>query len=100
MEAKHTPGPWAYGPTGETMQRYSQPFGIIEHGTKNLIAGVFGDVKGGEKTAKANAKLISQAPAMLDALKDIAQKEIYQGKIQFTVEDQKQLLALIKAATE
>lgn len=63
----HTPGPWMHATAGATMRGYSQPFAIAEHGKSNLIAGCFGDVKGGEEVAEANARLISAAPDLLEA---------------------------------
>lgn len=66
-----TRGPWVYAPTGDVMRGYSQPFGIAEIGKANLVAGVFGDVKGGEPTAEANARLIAASPTMYDALKRV-----------------------------
>ncbi len=47
---------------------YSQPYGVAQLGTPNLIAGVFGDGRGGEDTAKANAKAIAALPDLLKAL--------------------------------
>jgi hypothetical protein len=52
------------------MQGYSQPFAIGEHMKPNLIAGCFGDVRGGEEVAMANARLIAAAPDLLEALKE------------------------------
>lgn len=66
--AQHTPGPWAAAPTGEIMRGYSQPYCVAELGSTDLIAGCFGDIKGGEEVAKANARLIAAAPDMLDEL--------------------------------
>lgn len=75
-ETKHTPGPWSSGPTGSVMMGYSQPFAVAEHGSKNLIAGCFGDVRGGPDTAEANARLIVRAvnshDDMLTALRPFA----------------------------
>jgi len=36
-----------------------------------LVADVWADVEGGEKTALANARLIAAAPDLLSALKDL-----------------------------
>lgn len=66
----HTPGPWAYAHSGPVMQGYSQPFAVAQKGERNLIAGVFGDVKGGVAVTEANARLIATAPELLEALKD------------------------------
>lgn len=66
---KHTPGPWHHGTTGERMRdEYSQPFCVTQYGKANLIAGVFGDVQGGEDVAQANAHLLAAAPDLLAAL--------------------------------
>lgn len=77
--AKHTPGPW--GDVKSVIQMsegYSQPFGIIQLRANggictrvNLIAGIFGDVHGGKEVAKANARLISCAPELLDKLENL-----------------------------
>ena len=60
-ESEHlTPGHWNMGGTGSTMSEgYSQPFGIVQTGTANLVAGIFGDGRGGEDAAKANAAFIA-----------------------------------------
>lgn len=65
----HTPGPWLSAPTGEVMSGYSQPFGVMQSGQKNLIAGCFGDGTGGHEAAEANARLIAAAPELLEACK-------------------------------
>lgn len=73
-ESKFTPGPWRMnGPTGPTMQSYSQPFCIAGTGefAYTLIAGCFGDIKGGTEIAEANARLIAAAPDLLEALEHI-----------------------------
>lgn len=67
-----TPGKWHYAPTGKVMQGYSQPYGIMQEGYENLVAGVFGDVKGGKEVAEANARLIAAAPTMYDFVKRYA----------------------------
>ena len=69
--SKYTPGPWvdfkaSAGGNMETL--YSQPFGIMENGGANLVAGCFGDVRGGLEVAKANARLIAKAPDMAELL--------------------------------
>jgi hypothetical protein len=70
--AGHTPVPWQFAPTGKVMtDSYSQPFGVAEAGTGNLVAGVFGDVKGGKEVAEANARLIAAAPDLLGTLQTI-----------------------------
>lgn len=53
-----TPTPWLMAPTGRKLQGQTQPFAIAETGTFNLIAALFGDVKGGEEVAKANAAFV------------------------------------------
>ena len=60
-ESEHlTPGHWNMGGTGSTMREgYSQPFGIVQTGTANLVAGIFGDGRGGEDAARANASFIA-----------------------------------------
>ncbi len=64
-----TPGPWNDASTGEKMRKeYSQPYGVAQLGVPNLIAGVFGDGRGGEDAAKANAKAIGALSDLLAAL--------------------------------
>ncbi len=65
---KHTPGPWRSYVSGANMQGYQQPFAIAQQGEPNLIAGCFGDVRGGEQVAQANAALIASAPCLLESL--------------------------------
>jgi hypothetical protein len=72
---KHTPGPWASGPTGNVMKGYSQPFAVVQRGEANLVAGVFGDVRGGEAVAKANARLIAAAPELLEHLRVLSAED-------------------------
>lgn len=65
---QHTPGPWGVFPAGDTMKHtYSQPFAIGQVGQPNLIAGVFGDVRGGMVVADKNADLIAAGPELLAA---------------------------------
>lgn len=72
MTIKPTPGPWVYTPAGRTMaDSYSQPFAIAQDEKPNLIAGCFGDVRGGVETAEANARLIAAAPDMLALLREL-----------------------------
>lgn len=60
--------------TGPQMtNKYSQPFAICERGKPNLIGGLFGDVKGGNATAEANAALIVQAVNEFEALCAVAE---------------------------
>lgn len=76
---RHTPGPWLSTSTGEVMRGYSQPFAISQSGQPNLVAGVFGDVEGGEEVAKANARLITAAPDLLEALADALKYAEFEG---------------------
>lgn len=69
--SKHTPGPWISASTGSQMKSYSQPFGVIRLNSRQLVAGCFGDVEGGEDQAKANARLIALAPELLGHLKKV-----------------------------
>ena len=66
--ATATEGRWTACPSGPTMRGYSQPFAIAQEGKPNLIAGVFGDVAGGESVAAANARLLASAPDLFAAL--------------------------------
>lgn len=47
--------------TGPQMASYNQPLAIAQKGAANIIAGVFGDVMGGEEVAQANASFICLA---------------------------------------
>ena len=67
----HTPGPWMFTASGEVMHRYTQPFAIAQFGEANLVAGVFGDVRGGTEAAEANARLIALAPEMFDIVRTV-----------------------------
>lgn len=98
---KYTKAPWVFATTGETMQGYSQPYAVAQEGKANLIAGIFGDVNGGEVTAKANAKLIAAAPELLEALQLITKGINNKGWFDKVPEKsiEKALLA-IKKATE
>ena len=61
-DAKPTPGPWDWSITGSVMSdKYTQPYGVADHTGFNLVAGCFGDVRGGKDVAKANARLIAEA---------------------------------------
>lgn len=73
----HTPTPWLCTRSGPNMRtRYNQSFAIAELGERNLIAGCFADVSGGETVAKANAELIVRAvnnhDRLVEALSNIA----------------------------
>lgn len=81
----HIPTPWIFTPSGETMQGYSQPFAIAETDKYNLVAGIFGDVKGGVETAEANAAFIVRAcnshEELLEALKQLVEAGPVYGMI-------------------
>jgi len=69
----HTPGPWDHYPTGPRMRdMYQQPFCITQRWLPNMIAGIFGDGRGGLDAAKVNAALIAAAPDMLAALRALS----------------------------
>jgi hypothetical protein len=61
QKIEHTPTPWGFYNTGEVMKGYCQPFAISQELSANMVAGIFGDVEGGEDTAKANAEFIVRA---------------------------------------
>jgi len=68
-KAAFTQGTWmASGPTGQTMQGYSQPWAVVVQEKATLVCGCFGDTSGGIEAAEANAKLIAAAPELLAAL--------------------------------
>lgn len=97
--SKHTPGPWRMnGPTGPNMQSYSQPFCIAGTGDEacTLIAGCFGDTKGGIDAAEANARLISAATDLLEAL--VALYESIDSCVELTPDVLRQARAAIKKA--
>lgn len=73
-DEQHTKGPWNYHPTGETMQGYAQPFAVADDSHLNLVAGVFGDGRGGIEAAEANARLIAAAPDLLAACRVALQR--------------------------
>lgn len=60
----HTPGPWRVGDAGKTV--FGPKGGLPPQG----IAGMYAQKTPGE--SHANARLIAQAPAMLDLIRDIA----------------------------
>ena len=79
MTEKFTPGPWEmHGPTGLRMQSYSQPYAIVGTGeyATTLIAGCFGDTRGGLDAAKANAYLIAAATEMYKLLIEARDKGV------------------------
>lgn len=59
----HTPGPWRVGDAGKTV--FGPKGGLPPQG----IAGMYAQKTPGE--SHANARLIAQAPAMLEALHDL-----------------------------
>ena len=59
---EHTPTPWGCGVAGRNMQeKYAQSRAVYQQGAANLVAGCFGDVRGGEAVAKANSEFIVRA---------------------------------------
>lgn len=69
----HTDGPWTVGTTGGEMRAHAQSLAIVDlNNGPNLIAGVYGDVRGGEDTATANARLLAAAPLLLVSLEAAA----------------------------
>ncbi len=106
-ETKHTPGPWDKASSGRHMRDdYHQPYAIYEGGHANLVAGVFGDVRGGAETASANARLIAAAPdyaAATDALYEALQRAIGNFTLAvkgLPVRDMAETLAEASAAVE
>lgn len=72
MSAQYTPGPWMAAPTyGKMLNDYSQSWGVASGGGRNLVAGCFSDGEGGDDAAEANARLIAEAPAMVEALREM-----------------------------
>lgn len=67
-----TARPWKFAFTGLKMQLYGQGVAIADASCLNLVCGLFSDVKGGDETAKANAKLICQAVNSYEALLAVA----------------------------
>ena len=69
-EAKHTPGPWEFGPshssTGLAGQLVVRPAGEFPHGEWVADVGSMYD-----DHRVANARLIAAAPELLEALKEV-----------------------------
>lgn len=102
-----TPRPWRYAGTGKTMSEgYSQPFAIAEATGLNLIAGCFGDVAGGEKTAELNAALIVRAvnahegniAALKEAEEYFDQRADISAKNENAPNEEMRLLGIIRTA--
>ena len=73
MTTKHTPGPWIFDPSN-TGSDFDTGYGIYTEPYTMSIERVVG--KG---TPEANARLISAAPEMLEALKNIREELILSG---------------------
>lgn len=75
MTAQHTPGPWSVEPDIRTdLDRYTKEereyvAGYNIASKDGEIVGAEGIIPGG--AAEANARLIAEAPAMLDALREL-----------------------------
>lgn len=64
MSAAHTPGPWAYA-TGPSLKgRYH----TVEDADENMVCECY---EGTEETDEANARLITAAPELLEALEAV-----------------------------
>ncbi len=66
-DAKHTPGPWSFGPAVPGAKRCFYISG--NHDANNREVDI-GTVQGGYYSCEANARLIAAAPDLLAALKD------------------------------
>lgn len=71
---EHTPTPWGSAPTGNMATDYSQPFAIYAKGEPSLVAGCFGDTRGGIEAAAANAAFIVKAVNCHDELMAAARR--------------------------
>lgn len=95
MSTKHSPTPWKTGMTGSKMQSYGQPFAILQRDEENLIAGVFGDVRGGREVSEANAEHICHCvnthAQLVEALEHLASVNIS------TTDHQKNTMAFLAA---
>jgi len=65
--SKHTPGPWTFGHWGNDFWVGTQPNGL-----SGKVARVLWGMGEGVEEGRENARLISSAPDLLDALREIA----------------------------
>ena len=105
METKHTPGPWE--PKRIESQRWEidAPNGdpLLGHRAWQGLAAVYGNDDNkvaGSQVAKANARLIASAPAMLAALRAMVGMTINSGHVSDDMAPALNMaLAVIKEAT-
>lgn len=72
IKTKHTPGPWIVrNPTTGKESAWGRGRGKYEVGPKGKECAAW--IRGGRKTADANANLIAAAPKMAEALETIMQ---------------------------
>lgn len=64
MRAQHTPGPWKFG-----FESVDPEWAIVTHGQGLVVANVNSDMR-----QEANARLISAAPELLEALVTLVQE--------------------------
>lgn len=105
METKHTPGPWAARRVSRQEWHIDAPNGdpLLGHWAWQGLAAVYGNDDNkvaGSQVAKANARLIASAPAMLAALRAMVRMTINSGHVSDDMAPALNMaLAVIKEAT-
>ena len=105
MTAKHTPGPWEPKRIESQQWEIDAPNGdpLLGHRAWQGLAAVYGNDDNkvaGSQVAKANARLIASAPAMLAALRAMVGMTINSGHVSDDMAPALNMaLAVIKEAT-
>jgi hypothetical protein len=99
MKQTHTPGPWRYDTTG----RFNNPShddksGSIIAEPESSDDWIVAEICGDCPSTEANARLISAAPDLLEALQTLIATELPHG-VFFDCEIEEQARAAIKKAT-
>lgn len=84
MSAPHTPGPWEVGPVDDTVVSH-----VGADGKRYEIAAIDGDYNEPDQwpVMEANARLISAAPDMLEALIEAKREMWISARHQWTMAD-------------